>query len=236
LCATYADAVFDADLTQLPLTVTQRVLTDLAQMHRKFWDTPVSDRTGLPVARDFTWMANFVYERFPAFMIQWGDKMTEAQCQRLRTAVAEFSNTQDRLSDGRLTLCHGDAKAANICFVTDSHENIPIFCDWQYASWGKGAQDLVFFLTASLPVSFLRLHAPLLIRHYFVSMAPHYSWFTFCEECRDAAGFFPLFVAVCFGTLPTDELIDKTFPATFIERFLAFLDLENDLNDIPHDL
>jgi len=177
-------------------------------------------------------MASFVYERFPVFMLKWGDKMTTEQCQRLQRAVVEFEATQERLSQGDLTLCHGDAKSANLCFV--GPEPRIYFCDWQYAHWGKGAQDLVFFLIASLPAG-----SPYLlpcIQQYYRAMTPHYTWFALCDDCRDAVLFFPLFVAIWFGTLPTDELIDKTFPATFIERFLAFLSFENDLSAMSHDL
>lgn len=223
--------VFDQDCSDASSTLPLRIVDELASLHRTFWRHQPDDND-LPCANSFPWMATFVYDHFPAFMMKWGDKMTAEQCQRLQRAIIEFATTQERLSQGDVTLCHGDAKSANLCFV--GPEPRIYFCDWQYAHWGKGAQDLVFFLIASLPAG--SPHLLPCIQQYYRAMTPHYSWFAFCEDCRRAVGFFPLFVAIWFGTLPTDELIDKTFPATFIERFLAFLTLENDLGAMSHDL
>ena len=52
----------------------------------------------------------------------------------------------------------------------------------------------------------------------------NYSLVEYEADIRNAACYFPFFVAVWFGTTPQDELIDKNFPFFFITKMFLFLD------------
>ena len=103
----------------------------------------------------------------------------------------------------------------------------PYFIDWQYICIGKGVQDLVFFLIESFDVETIRKYKPLFKQHYYLKLQEngvlHYSVEEYNRDFDNAIFYFPLFVAVWFGTLDPDELLDKDFPTIFIKQLFNFM-------------
>jgi thiamine kinase-like enzyme len=132
------------------------------------------------------------------------------------------------LSSTNLTLCHGDIKSANI-FYKPIGESLyePYFIDWQYVIMGKGVQDLVFFMIESFDIGTINKYRNLFKEYYYVKLLEFgvktYSMEEYKIDFDYSIKYFPFFVAIWFGTLNEDELIDKNFPFFFIQKLFNFI-------------
>jgi thiamine kinase-like enzyme len=138
-----------------------------------------------------------------------------------------FLSIQNQLSDKNLTFCHGDVKSPNIFYkktsTPDDYE--PVFIDWQYIALGKGVQDLVFFMIESFDIQKIKTYKNIFKDYYFTKLIEsgvNYSNEDYENDFLNASYYFPFFVAVWFGTLNEDELIDKYFPRGFITKLINF--------------
>ena len=105
----------------------------------------------------------------------------------------------------------------------DSYD--PVFIDWQYIILGKGVQDLVFFMIESFDTKKMSIYKKIFKKYYYVSIIQSgidYSKEDFEEDFINASYYFPFFVAIWFGTLNEDELIDRNFPNEFIKKLFNF--------------
>ena len=97
----------------------------------------------------------------------------------------------------------------------------------EYITNGKGVQDLVFFMIESFDTNKIIVYKKLFKEYYYVKCRD-YGMLTYSKEEYDkdfvySIFYFPLFVAIWFGTLPSDELIDKNFPFFFIQKLINFI-------------
>ena len=103
--------------------------------------------------------------------------------------------------------------------------NEPYFIDWQYIILGKGVQDLVFFMIESFETDKMKIYKNLFKEYYYVKLLENnisYSKEEYENDFKNASYYFPFFVAMWFGTISEDELIDKNFPVQFIKRLFNF--------------
>lgn len=105
----------------------------------------------------------------------------------------------------------------------------PYFIDWQYIARGKGVQDLAFFMIESFSTSIIASRIERFKRHYFEAFLnasglwpQQYPYSCFEKELYYAARYYPFFVAIWFGTLDNEDLIDIDFPRTFILKLFGF--------------
>ena len=227
-------AEFGLDLNTEPLSVSLKVIDTMAKLHAHFWKKdipryfPEVRKHDHPMFRP-KW-SDFLSNRLEPFLEKWKHVLTDSQKILSRTIAESFSQIQRELSVGALTLCHGDVKSANICYCRSERggEVEPWFLDWQYITFGKGVQDLVFFIIESFDIDHARQYRKLFREYYFVKLAEYgvvdYRVEEYSRDWRNAMYYFPFFVAVWFGTVNDDELIDKNFPYTFIRRLFAFLE------------
>ena len=232
------------DLASEPALATFNVLDRLARLHasspallEQSCPFPELRRNDDALFRP-SW-GDFVRGRWPEFSEKWADRLGETALAAFGRAVEGFDAAQARLSRGPLTLCHGDVKSANIFFDGACE---PHFIDWQYVVLGKGAQDVAFFLIESFDAGFMRARRAELTDAYYDRLVAHATTSAggsegaagaagaalqtraqFEEELEVAAAYFPIFVAMWFGTKPADELVDLEFPARFVERLASFL-------------
>ncbi len=167
--------------------------------------------------------AAFLRENWAAFEARWHEVLTPAQMALGAEAVRCFPDTQTRLSSGELVLLHGDVKAPNTFFDTE-HGHAPCFFDWQYLGLGKGVQDVVFFCIESFSESSLLTELPAVIAAYNAELVALGATETTHSDFVDALRYFPLFVAVWFGTCAEDALPDPGFPIRFIPKYFACLE------------
>ena len=178
----------------------------------------------------FDW-SRFVASKWGAFKNKWSTVITSSQLDLAEYIVSNFSTIQEKLSDKNLTFCHGDVKSANIFYkklAGRSYE--PYFIDWQYISLGKGVQDLVFFMIESFDIEHMRIYKSLFKDYYYVKMLEagiKYDRSDYDADFINASYYFPFFVAIWFGTLSEDELIDKQFPHQFIQKLFSFYELDH---------
>ena len=123
------------------------------------------------------------------------------------------------MSEEPLTFIHGDIKSANIFFEKDMQTFTPYFIDWQYISYGKGVQDLVFFMIESFTKETISNYFSLFKEYYYVKLCEYgvnnYDKKSYNKDFNNAAYYFPFFVAIWFGTTPSEDLIDINFSIFF---------------------
>jgi beta-phosphoglucomutase len=218
------------NLNQVSVDVSLCVIDRLAQLHAKFWDKPLSN-TFKELKRncEFDSWPNFVQERWKPFEQNWKKYLTPQQLEYGLKIVNEFCDIQKDLSIGPLTLCHGDVKSANIFYKTDSSVQggyEPYFIDWQYILHGKGVQDLVFFMIESFEPECIKQYKQLFKDYYYTKLVEYgvqgYTKVQYEYDFVRASQCFPFFVAMWFGSLDKDELVDVNFPFFYVQRLFYF--------------
>ena len=211
------------DLNIQSVDVSLVVLDRMARMHAAFWNTPVVDE----LQRLDTDTGPFVRARWDRFYRK-NIFLTNHEMERFRNLVDKYDETRDHLHRGVLTLCHGDIKSPNIFYEEKGGSFEPWFIDWQYVSHGKGVQDLVFFMMESFHTQNIQRYFSLFQHYYYHKLMEHgvteYPWRQYEQDFRKAVGYFPLLVAMWFGSCDNEDLIDKDFPVEFIRKYNAFLD------------
>ena len=229
------NCVINLNLNKTSIDVTLNIVSSLAKLHSSFWNFEYQNK--FPELRKHNdkmfcpkW-GNFVREKWPIFKEKWKLMLTEKNIEKCEYIVNNFDFIQDYLSQGNLTLCHGDVKSPNIFYKPIKNSFEPYFIDWQYISIGKGVQDLVFFMIESFNVEIINTTNTMIFEYYYAKLREfgitNYDKTEYIKDIQYASYYFPFFVAMWFGTLNDDELIDKNFPFFFIQRLLNFFDLLN---------
>lgn len=220
------------NLNKEPIKVSLSVIDSIAKMHAKFWDKPIQNQFKELKKNNHemfnpVWN-NFISERWGLFKTKWHNILNQQQLDLGDIIVKNFAEIQESLSEGPLTLCHGDVKSANIFYKPTQDGNYePYFIDWQYICLGSGVQDLVFFMIESFDMDNMSVYKPLFKEYYYVKLlelgVKNYSREHYEKDFLNASCYFPIFVAVWFGVgVSQDELIDKNFPFFFIQRLFHF--------------
>lgn len=213
------------------IDLTLKIIRQLASMHAKFWNKDLESLFPLLTKhndeRFDPFMSQFIKENWDKFEKSWSFLLNQKQIFIGRKIVENFGVIQSNLSKDNLTICHGDVKYGNILFerCNDSYE--PIFIDWQYISIGKGIQDIIFLLIESYEMDVLNLYKEVFIQYYYCELIKNgvnYEFKDYQKDIKDAASFFPFFVAIWFGTTPRDELIDINFSYFFIQKYFKFIE------------
>jgi HAD superfamily hydrolase (TIGR01509 family) len=214
------------------IDISLKIVNRMAKMHSKFWNKnleklfPELKKNTDPTFRPF--FKNFISEKSAVFMKKWSGILTPSQLEKAQAITADFENIQERLSATHTTFIHGDIKSPNIFYDTEN-DNEPYFLDWQHCAWGKGVQDLVFFIIESFDITHIKVLFPLFKHYYYKKLVDYgilnYSFQEYEKDILDAIYYVPFFTAVWFGTTPTDELIDKNFPFFFIQKLFYVIDM-----------
>jgi len=222
------DMVLNLDLNKESIDVSLKVIEQCAVFHSQFWNKNLSksfphlqkhnDTLFKPV-----W-GNFMRERWTQFSDKWKHIISPGTMTRMKGIVESFEEVQEYLSHDHLTLCHGDVKSGNIFYKRHDNGYMPYFIDWQYIANGKGVQDIVFFMIESFTIENIKAYRELFKMYYYLKLKEkgvEYPWETYHKDFEYAICYFPLFVAVWFGTTPNEELIDVSFPFLFIQKFIS---------------
>jgi beta-phosphoglucomutase-like phosphatase (HAD superfamily)/dTDP-glucose pyrophosphorylase len=213
-----------------PIDTALSVIRAIARLHLKFWGKPIHNIFPLLKKNTHTQFCpswtSFVVERWPIFKSRWSKMMTDKQIVECEWIVANYAEIQEKLSDVNLTLIHGDVKSPNLFYRPTNYGYEPVFIDWQYIAHGKGVQDLVFFMIESFTIASMKRYKEIFKEYYYTKICEQnisYSREEYNQDFKYSTYYFPFFVAMWFGTIDTDELIDKNFPFFFIQKFLAFM-------------
>lgn len=225
--------ILNMNLNDAPIDVPLKIISSIAKLHSKFWDKNIQNIfKDLKKNNDSQFNPkwhNFIRDRWNKFSSKWSNIIDENLIKIAEKIVNDFLTIQEELSDKNLTLCHGDVKSPNIFYeqLNDTTYE-PYFIDWQYIVVGKGVQDLVFFMIESFDVEKINLYGDMFKNYYYIKILENgikYSRSEFEKDFRNAICYFPFFVAMWFGTLDDDELIDKNFPFFFIQKLFNFIRL-----------
>ena len=226
------DFKLNLDLNKEKIDVSLKIIDKLAQLHGKFWNKNLTKNfKELKKHNDPMFNPkwnNFIKDNWSKFKIKWSNILTEEQINKAEWIVNNFQLIQNSLSDKNLTFCHGDVKSANIFYKKigdDIYE--PYFIDWQYICEGKGVQDLVFFMIESFEIETINKYKSIFKEYYYIKLIEYgvqnYSIDEYNLDFTNSINYFPFFVAIWFGTINEDELIDKNFPFFFIQRLFNFI-------------
>lgn len=214
------------DLNQRPIEISLKIVENMANMHASLWGQPLT--TMYPMLKTsmsdcfHPFLPEFVEKRKATFLQKWGNKEV------FHTMFEVFPLAQQNMfkNQEHTTFIHGDIKSPNIFY---SPEGEPYFIDWQHCAIGKGVQDLVFFLIESFSIESMQSLFPVACKHYLQCLQnkgiQDYNEKTMIQDMYYAVCYVPFFTAVWFGTVPTDELIDKEFPYLFIKKMEVMYNL-----------
>lgn len=221
------------NLDREPVETSLVVIDHMAKMHAACWGKGLDERfRDLKKNNDVRFQpawGNFIGVRLGKFMEKWDHMFDKDERFIFETIGANFSQIQNSLSQEPLTLVHGDVKSPNIFFNQTKGITTPFFIDWQYICYGKGVQDLVFFMIESFTKETICRYFTLFKEYYYIKLIEYgvadYDRQSYNDDFKNAACYFPYFVAVWFGTTPTEDLIDVNFPYFFIDRLVGFYKL-----------
>ena len=227
------------DLNIESIDTTLQVVSDCAKLHSTFWNKNCfselkrhNDSAFQPKWKDF------INERWNTFKDKWKISLSDYHITLSEYIVNNFNSIQNYLSEGNLTLCHGDVKSPNIFYLqTSTNIYSPYFIDWQYIAYGKGVQDIVFFLIESFDINSIQDIAYLVKNYYYLKCkefgVKNYTLEEYNKDFIYSILYFPFFVCIWFGTLSQEDLIDKNFPFFFIQKFFNFIDIfKHDINKV----
>jgi beta-phosphoglucomutase-like phosphatase (HAD superfamily)/molybdopterin-guanine dinucleotide biosynthesis protein A len=219
------------NLNEEKIDVSLKIIENLAKLHSKFWNKNLENNFK-ELKKHNNPMFNpkwsiFVKDNWIKFKTKWSFILNTEQIQKANEIVNDFQNIQNKLSDTNLTLCHGDVKSANIFYKPIENGYEPYFIDWQYITEGKGVQDLVFFMIESFEIDVINKYKNIFKEYYYIKLLEYgvnnYDKTDYDNDFDNSIKYFPFFVAIWFGTIDEDELIDKNFPFFFIQRLFNFI-------------
>jgi hypothetical protein len=80
----------------------------------------------------------------------------------------------------------------------------------------------------SFEVDKIRLYGEMFKEYYYIKLIENgitnYTREEYEMDFKDAICFYPFFVAIWFGSMSEEDLIDKNFPFFFIQRYFNFVD------------
>jgi HAD superfamily hydrolase (TIGR01509 family) len=225
------DYKLNLNLNKEKIDVSLKIIERLAQLHSKFWNKDLQKNfKELKKNNDSIFnpkWSNFIKENWTNFRFKWKSILSEEQINLAQNIVDNYQSIQNSLSDKNLTLCHGDVKSANLFYRPISENYEPYFIDWQYICIGKGVQDLVFFMIESFEIETINKYKNIFKDYYYIKLlengVENYSQEDYNNDFENSIKYFPFFVAIWFGTVKDDELIDKNFPFFFIQRLFNFI-------------
>ena len=228
--------ILNLNMNEQNVNIVLSVIDNLTLLHSKFMNKNLTKYfPSLKKTNKLTFnKSKFISDNIEHFIEKWKFILNDKNIQILRIINKNYKFIEDQLSNGNLTLCHGDFKSPNI-FYHVKNNNI-ILIDWQYIMYSKGVQDLIFFMIESFEINKINQLFNLLTNYYYIQLQKrteiNYSIEEYKKDITYSICYFPMFVSIWFGTININELNDKNFPFFFIKKFINFIDNYVDINYI----
>jgi thiamine kinase-like enzyme len=123
-----------------------RVLQEMAKVHRKFWDSPADHFWLLPFNIDANMRYNMFDRSLPAFVNEFRDEVKGGLDLHLELIQAERTNLVNEIAAAPQTLLHNDLRLDNVFFRPDE----VVLFDFQLVRHGPAAYDVAYFLSGAL--------------------------------------------------------------------------------------
>lgn len=218
------------DLNKQSIEIILIYVSHISNMHIKFMDKNLTEKfNGLykqnsPELNNLFFI-HFIRDNLEKFINKWNFLLNDKLINKLKLIANKYDKIQNKLSEGLLTLCHGDFKSPNIFYCLSTNE--PYLIDWQYICEGKGIQDIIFFMIESFESEVIKNYYNIIIDYYYskiINSNIEYNKIHYYNDISYSISYFPMLVALWFGNINQDELIDKNFPFIFIKKFIYFVD------------
>jgi beta-phosphoglucomutase-like phosphatase (HAD superfamily)/molybdopterin-guanine dinucleotide biosynthesis protein A len=215
------------------IDISLKIIDSIAKLHSKFWGKNLQNTfKNLLKNNDDKFnpvWANYVNNNWDSFKNKWCKLLNKKQLLISEKIIKNFQKIQNDLSDNNLTLCHGDVKSPNIFYKQiEDNKYIPYFIDWQYISYGKGIQDIVFLMIESYDIDKMNIYCHIFKNYYYSKLIEYnvenYSVNEYEKDFINSICYYPFFVSIWFGTTPEEDLIDKNFPFFFIQKLFNFIE------------
>ena len=199
------------------------VVREAARLHSAFWSDGVDDRLGWVPTFDggsgyFERMHSVAWRRLAQTM----EGIPEGLVEAARRIGPRVSDVKTRLSKEPLTLVHGDLRLDNIFFDRDPSADGIKLIDWQAIRRGRGAYDLAYFLSTSVPSEMRKSRQDELVEAYVETLRAHGVEGYSTEDCREDFGWALLdivtFVGIIGSTLDFQSSRGLELSQTIISR------------------
>ena len=178
------------------------VARETARFHARFWGRRSDHELDWAPTFDegselFQRMHTVSWERLSRRVESVPDGLIEAA----RRIAARVIDVKERLSRPPLTLLHGDLRLDNIFFGREPKSAGFKLIDWQAVRMGRGAYDIAYFLSTSVPVEMRRRYQEDIIREYVQALSEtgvsEYSY----SDCMEDFGWALLDVVTFMGII-----------------------------------
>ena len=199
------------------------VVREAAWLHSAFWAERVDERPEWIPTFDggsgyFARMHSVAWRQLARTMEGIPEGLVEA-AQRIGPRV---SDVKARLSRPPLTLTHGDLRLDNLFFGGGANADGIKLIDWQAIRMGRGAYDLAYFLSTSVPADMRNLRQDELIEAYVETLREGGVEGYSMEDCREDFGWALLdivtFVGIIGSTLDFQSSRGLELSGTIISR------------------
>ena len=200
------------------------VAVETARLHARFWERRSDDLLNWVPTFDagselFRRMHAVAWERLSRRVETVPDGLVEMA----RRVAPRVIDVKERLSRPPLTLLHGDLRLDNMFFGRESSESAGFkLIDWQAVRMGRGAYDIAYFLSTSVPVEMRKRHQEDIVREYVYALSDMgisgYSY----SDCMEDFGWALLdvvtFVGIIGSTLDFQSERGLELSGTIMER------------------
>jgi len=215
----------------------QSLVNNAAKLHAKFWNDKKLATLGVHALNGEWFQPSWekkIAGHWPDFKSKWASVLPTRALVDGEKIVQNFRFIQDHLASPPFTFLHGDVKPANMFMLKG---NVPAFIDWQYTKIGKGVCDIVFFLIEGYPENVQRELEEKVRKYYYESLLQHgvtdYTYEMLEKDWAIACMYFPVYVAMWFGTVPDELLVDEMFPRRFVPRAFDAIARNNSTSYLP---
>jgi hypothetical protein len=150
------------------------VITALAQLHARFWESPrlQSDlRWAAPMTQrpGFALLANQFRRVRRRFLAEADERQVGPAVRRMIGLLNEHDKALYRSWEtGPQTFVHGDSHLGNTYRLPDGRAGL---LDWQVVFQTRGIREVSYFVCAGLPTELRRAHERELVQHYLATLA-----------------------------------------------------------------
>ena len=141
-------------LASCSLDEARLVITALAKLHARWWESPKLDTyTWLPAsaAHPFFQVMRMGYEQsLPVFLDRYADAFDPVVRRCAEGLSAGWDHFMAPLFTRQRTLCHGDYRLDNLLFGTPGTEDELVMLDWQLCLGASATNDLQYFISGNL--------------------------------------------------------------------------------------